>query len=378
MHIGFITPEYPHQLFNVNIGGIGTFIKNLAEQLVLKNYNVTIFIYSQSATKVITENGIEIHLVKIKTFKGLTWLTNRRSFNKYVNDVILKNKIDVVEAPEWTGFTAFMKFKCPLIIRLHGSDTYFCNLESRKVKAKNKFFERNALIGADKVVGVSKFVAKKTKELFKLNKNIEVIYNTVDATTFTPNHNHIQPKSLLYFGTIIRKKGVLELAQMFTKLVEKDNEVSLILLGKDSKDIFTGKSTLKMMKEILSEKALKKITHVHAVPYHKVINYIQQAEVVVLPSFAEAFPMTWLEAMALEKKLVTSNIGWANELMIDGTTGFMVNPTNIKVFKNKVITLLENKEKADLMAVTARKHLKENFNFKKNLTTNRNLYKSCT
>ncbi|WP_347175237.1 glycosyltransferase family 4 protein [Polaribacter uvawellassae] len=376
MHVAFVTSEYLYVNSKKSVGGIGTFTKSLAEQLARNNFSVTIFLYSQSENKIIVENGVQIHLVKRKILKGLTWLSNRYYFNKYVNSIILKNKIDVIEAPEWTGFTAFMKFKCPFIIRLHGSDTYFCDLENRKVKFKNKFFERNALIGADKVVGVSKFVATKTKEVFKLNIKIEVIYNTVDVTVFKPNHQNIISNSLLYFGTLVRKKGVLEIAKMFNILVEKDNEVTLFFLGKDSKDVFTGESTLRMMKAILSKKALEKVKFINAVPSAEVIKFIQEAEVVLLPSFAEAFPMTWLEAMAMEKKLVTSNIGWAKELMIDGKTGFTVNPNETNNFAVKVLNLLNDKELSVLMAEEARNRIINKFNMKNSIQENINLYKS--
>ena len=267
-----------------------------------------------------------------------------------------------------------MKFNCPLILRLHGSDTYFCHLEKRKLKIKNKFFEKKALLGATKIVGVSKFVAKKTKELFKLNIDIDVIYNTIDTNKFKPNHQNIQLKSLLYFGTLVRKKGVLEIAKMFSKLADEDDEVKLVLLGKDNRDVFTEMSTLAMIKKILSEKALQRMLYIDAVPYDEVISYIQKADVVLLPSFAEAFPMTWLEAMAMEKKLVTSDIGWAKELMIDEQTGFTVNPKNHNDFANKVTSLFDDVNSIQ-MGVNARKRIKESFNsvviFEKNI----NFYK---
>ena len=293
MNIAFITPEYPNKNFKHSVGGIGTFTKNLAEQLVFNNCTVTIFLHSQSKNDIINENGVEIHLVKKKTFKGFTWFTNRRYFNNYVNRVIKNKKIKVIEAPEWTGFTAFMKFNCPLIVRLHGSDTYFCNLEKRKVKIKNKFFEKRALFGATKIVGVSKFVANETKELFNLKANIDVVYNTIDTIGFSPNHKNIKPKSLLHFGTLVRKKGVLEIAKMFNQLLEQDDEVTLTLLGKDNKDVFTETSTLKLVKGLLSEKALKKLTYINAVPYKEVVKYIQEAEVVLLPFRCLSFSITY-------------------------------------------------------------------------------------
>ncbi|TXD49130.1 glycosyltransferase family 4 protein [Polaribacter sp. IC073] len=376
MKLAFITPEYPIASFEGNIGGIGTFTKNLAEQLVTKNYGVTVFIHSQSIEGIFIENGVEVHLVKKKTFKGGTWFTNRRYFNKYVNSLIIQKKIDVIEAPEWTGFTAFMKFKCPLVIRLHGSDTYFCDLEHRQVKAKNKFFERKALKGADKIVGVSNFVAERTQELFQLNKNIDVIHNTINTTLFTPNHKQIKSKSLLYFGTIIRKKGVLEIAKAFNKIIERDATITLCLLGRDTKDVVSNGSTITLFKELLSEKAQKKVTFLNAVPYKEVIKYVQQSEIILLPSFAEAFPMTWLEAMALEKKLVTSNIGWAKELMVDGETGYTINPTNTNEFAAKILALLNDKEKADEMAKAARNRIITKFDFEEIFKKNIKLYKN--
>lgn len=374
MHIAFISPEYPCKQFKGNLGGIGTFTKNLAEQLVANHCKVTVFIYSQSIEQVLKENKVTIHFVKRKGFKVFTWLANRKYVNNYLNRIIKEQKIDVIEAPEWTGFTAFMKFDIPLVIRLHGSDTYFCDLEKRTLRWKNKFFEKRALIGANKIIGVSEFVAKKTKELFKLELDIDIIYNTVDTERFKPNHQKIQLKSLLYFGTLVRKKGVLEIAKMFSMLVEQDDEVRLVLLGKDNRDVHTGKSTLAMIKEILSEKALQRMICVEAVPYDEVISYIQKADVVLLPSFAEAFPMSWIEAMAMEKKLITSDIGWAKELMVDGETGFTINPKHHDDFVTKIKYLLDD-ENSDEMGENARKHIVGYFNTKDILQQNINFYK---
>jgi glycosyltransferase involved in cell wall biosynthesis len=376
MNIAFITPEYPHVNFKGSIGGIGTFTQNLAKQLVRINHNVIIFIHSQSKEFIEHENGITIHFVKLKKVKGITWFTNRRYFNNYVNKVIKEQNIEVIEAPEWTGFSAFMKFNCPLVIRLHGSDTYFCHLENRKVKAKNQFFEKKALKGANVIVGVSEFVSNKTRQLFGLKNEIITIHNTIDTSDFIPNHQNIQFKSLLYFGTIVRKKGVLEIAKAFNKIVEKDKEVQLCLVGRDNRDVFTGKSTLKMFKELLSIAAKHNFKYIKAVPYTEIKQMICDTDVVLLPSFAEAFPMTWLEAMALEKKLITSNIGWAEELMIDGETGFTINPKDTDDFTTKVLTLLDKEDEANQMAKNARQRIINKFDIKKSIEENIKLYMS--
>jgi glycosyltransferase involved in cell wall biosynthesis len=177
----------------------------------------------------------------------------------------------------------------------------------------------------------------------------------------TDKNKAINTNQLLYFGTIIRKKGVLELAEIFNEVVKKEPTATLKLLGKDAVDIFENKSTLLLFKNKLSIEAKLQLTHISEVTYDEVKSYINDATVVVLPSFAEAFPMTWLEAMAMGKALVTSNIGWAKELMIDGETGYMEHPKNHMEFANKIIVLLQNKELNSTFGINAKKRIETSF-----------------
>ena len=361
MHIAFITPEYPHQELKLKVGGIASFTKNLATSLIDKGFNVTVFLISQNENRIINDNGISIHLIKRKKVKGFTWYFNRKNIEHYINNIININNINIIEAPEWTGITALMRFNIPLVLRLHGSDTYFCKLEKRKVKYKNKFFEKRALERADRIIGVSKFVSNETKKIFNLKKNIKIIYNAIDVKKFLPEHMLEEEKTILYFGTIVRKKGVLELSSIFNIVVKREPNAKLILIGNDTIYVFEKKSTLGILKNDLSQIAASNLKYYPAVPYKDIRGLILKANVVVLPSYAEAFPMTWLEAMALEKKMVTSNIGWANELMEDGVTGYLVNPKNHNLFAKRIIDFFKGKKNKDFPK-NARKRIKEKFN----------------
>ena len=136
-----------------------------------------------------------------------------------------KENIDLVEAADWTGITAFMKLDVPVIIRLHGSDTYFCALEGRKQKWKNKWFEKLALKNAEDLISVSEFTGNKTVELFRINKKFTVIPNGVDIENFKTSIGKSKSDQLFYFGTLIRKKGVLELAEIFNYIVTENSEI---------------------------------------------------------------------------------------------------------------------------------------------------------
>lgn len=360
MHLAFLTPEYPHS-HSTPSGGLGSSIKNLAEELVKRNIKITVFVYGQKKDKIFEEKGIKFHLIKQKQYKFLGWYLYRKFLQNYLSKYIQEEKIDAIEAPDWTGITAFMKLKCPLAIRFHGSDSYFCRLEGRSQKNKNFWFEKLALKTTDHLLSVSEFTAKKTRGIFDLKKEIRVIPNSVDAETFKPTEEEPRPDTILYFGSIIRKKGVLELAEIF-KLINKQNPaIRLVMAGRDVPDIKTGKSTRALFEDILDEKSREKVTWLGSLPYEEVKTQISKAAVIVLPSFAEALPMTWLEAMAMEKALVTSDIGWAKEVMIDGKTGYTVDPKDHTTYAEKVLKLLSNRELAEQMGLAARKRVVKKF-----------------
>ncbi len=360
MHLAFLTPEYPHIKTNP-AAGIGTSINNMVTALAEKGIKVSIFIYGQSTNEIFTEGGIKFYLIKQRKYKVLGWYLHRKFLENYLNKAIVQEKIDAMEAPDWTGITAFMKLKCPVVIRFHGSDAYFCQLENRPQKKKNFWFEKKALAGADHLLSVSKFTAGKTGAIFGLKKEIEVITNSVDVGYFFPRNIAVEPNTILYFGSIIRKKGVLELAAIFNLIVAKKPEARLLFAGKDVKDHITCSSTKQLIIDKLSPAAKINTEWLGVLPYEKVLAQIATANVVVLPSLAEALPMTWLEAMAMEKALVTSDIGWAKEVMIDGNTGFTVDPKDHQKYAAKILQLLNEPALALKMGKAAREQVVAKF-----------------
>jgi glycosyltransferase involved in cell wall biosynthesis len=381
MRIGFLTSEYPHKLTSSS-AGLGTSIKNLAVSLIREGIKVSIFIYGQGEDKQFTENGISFHLIKQKKYKVLGWYLYRKQLQNYINRQIKKEKIDLIEAHDWTGITAFMKFSCPSVIRVNGSDAYFCHLDGRRQKPKNRFFEKKALKSVSAIVSVSAYAAKITKEIFGLKVSIPVIPNSLDVELFLPSAKPVVKDQLLYFGTLIRKKGVLELAHIFNEIIKKKPEAMLLLIGKDVVDIFEKKSTLKLFFQRLTPEAKKQITHFPEVGYEEIQQYIATSKVVLLPSFAEALPMAWLEAMAMGKALVTSNIGWAKEVMTNGETGFTEDPKDHFAYAGKVLQLLDNPDLAERMGKAARQQViekfstevvvKQNISFFENILKNKN------
>ena len=341
-----------------------------------KGVEVSIFVYDQKEDEIFTEAGIKFHLIKHRKFKLFGWYLHRKFLQNYLNKYIATDNIDAIEAPDWTGITAFMELRCPLVIRMNGSDAYFCKLENRPQKKKNFWFEKIALEGADHLLSVSRFTAEETRKIFKLKKKIEVIPNSVDVQRFLPQEDQVQQDNILYLGSLIRKKGVLELPDIFNKVIEQLPSARLKLAGRDVADIITGKSTKELMQERFTPAAAKKVEWLGIHSYERILAEIAKAHVVVLPSLAEALPMTWIEAMAMEKPLVTSDIGWAKEVMVDGETGFTVDPMDHHTYAEKMLTLLLNPSLAREMGKAARERVLDNFSTQIVVEKNIQFYKS--
>lgn len=342
MKIAFLTPEYPHPKTGTS-GGIGTSILNLSKGLVFLGHEVSIIVYRQNQDEVFQEDAITFYKVKNIKLKGFSLFLTQKKVERLLNKLVDENKVEIVEAPDWTGFTAFVKPRCPLIIRQNGSDTYFCHLDSRPVKWINKYLEKRALQKADGIISVSEFTGNLTKELFQLTSNFTVIPNAIDVAQFQPNTLQKKPDTLLYFGTLIRKKGLLELPFIFNEVIKKYPAAKLILVGKDASDIRTKtNSTWQLMLPLFDKKALENVSYLGSVPYSEIKKAIQEATICVFPTFAEALPVSWLEAMAVEKSIVASNIGWACEVVDHGHNGFLVHPKNHEEYADKIISLLKN------------------------------------
>lgn len=364
MKIAFLTPEYPHPKTGSS-GGIGTSIKNLAIGLLAEGCSVRVLVYGQKEEAVFDDNGITVQQIRNVKFKGLSWWLTRKKLERLINELYANKAIDLVEAPDWTGITSFIQpKKCPIVIRLNGSDTYFCHLDQRPVKWNNKFHERRAIQKADGLLSVSQFTADLTNEVFGLHKEFTIIPNSIDVDLFDGNRNDNDKEKnvILYFGSLIRKKGLLELPLIFNEVIQKNPNAKLVLIGKDVSDVITGNtSTWQMMRQLFSEAALSNVSYLGSVPYQEIKEHIKAASVCVFPTFAEALPVSWIEAMALQKPIVASNIGWAKEVIADGIEGFLMHPKDHKIYAERILELLQNPKMQSAFGMAARKKVLASF-----------------
>lgn len=378
MHIAFLTPEYPTTSAG-RCGGLGTSLGTLARGLVRAGVKVSVILYGQERDERREEEGVILHFLRQRHYLAGGWFLYRKYIQARIKTFIEEEQIDLIEVPDWTGISAFMSFRVPVVMRFHGSDTYFCQLENRRQKVKNRWLEWYAVRGADAFIAPSTFAGERSARLFGLRQKVTRIPYGIDVSYFSnPKPDAFERGTLLYLGTLIRKKGVLELPFILRCVRRQYPNVKLILIGNDSADSVSGRtSTYALFQEALHPDDQDAVTYLGSKPYHEVQDFIRNAHICLFPTFAETFGMVTVESMAMRKAVVNSDGGWAHELMANGESGFLVDPHDHEAFANTIVRLLTDDALTSAVGAAARNFVEKHFAIATIVTQNQAFYHNC-
>src|SRR4051794_16300324 len=92
-----------------------------------------------------------------------------------------------------------------------------------------------------------------------------------------------------------------------------------------------------------------------------VLELIAAAGAVCLPSDAEAMPMSLLEAMALGRPVIATDVGGNAELLRHGETGYLVPPGDGRAVARAIAELADDPARADQMGAAGRRLQRDRF-----------------
>jgi len=93
--------------------------------------------------------------------------------------------------------------------------------------------------------------------------------------------------------------------------------------------------------------------------------YINNCNVFVLASYHEGMPRTVLEAMAIGRPILTTNVPGCKETVIEGENGFLVEKMNVEQLVECMVWFIENPDKLQLMGDKSHYIAKEQFDVHK-------------
>lgn len=194
----------------------------------------------------------------------------------------------------------------------------------------------------------SNFYKNKLIEGNFTESKIEWIRNPLPLDTKYELNNH-DDKYMLFFGRLSKEKGVKTLIDAM-----KDKNYNLKVLG-------TGPLANELNEYVKSNN----IDNVELCGFksgEELTNYIRNSRCVVLPSeWYENGPYSAMEAMALGKPLIVSNLGGLPELVDDGVNGYIFMDKNeLSSTIDKMIAL--NEDEYTKMCKASLDRAKESFN----------------
>ncbi|MFH0774231.1 MAG: GT4 family glycosyltransferase PelF [bacterium] len=107
-----------------------------------------------------------------------------------------------------------------------------------------------------------------------------------------------------------------------------------------------------------------------------VLELLAIMDIFVLSSISEGLSLSILEAMAMSKPVVTTDVGGNPEIIVDGKTGFLVPPKDPSNLASKIM-LLKDKGLAERMGGEGRRRVEEHFSLEKMIKNYEQLYEEC-
>lgn len=346
-----------------NTGGIGSYVWDLSNELVKKGNNVTIITSSYSDTeKKIAIRGINIIQLKDPQIKYNNFFKNpikywkayfkyREIVAKKLDELYVKNNIDLVEFAEFGAESLLWNKKAPMIIRWHtplGKELSIKKMIFFPVNKYNQYLELKCLKKADCITFPSEWMKEKVAEKIDINKYKNyVIENGINFSEWEFSEINKSKKDtvkIVYAGTLVARKGFVELIEACRRLRENGIDLELLLIGKGS---------------AYSNKILNKtndykwLNMVGVVEREKLKEYYYNADICCFPSWFETVGIVCLEAMATGGITVTTKNGGMSEIIRDGENGFLVEPKNITQLYNCLLNIINLPEEQKIKIKTA-------------------------
>ena len=148
----------------------------------------------------------------------------------------------------------------------------------------------------------------------------------VDTFKWAPNQKAGESSRNLRVITVGRlhpSKGHDDLLRAVARLIADGRDVKLVILG-------DGPHRQALESPTRQLRILESVRFEGSVSEDRVIEEMQNADIFVLASHAEALGVVYMEAMSMEVAVVGTAIGGVGEIITDGVNGLLVEPKNVE------------------------------------------------
>ena len=284
-----------------------------------------------------------------------------------IKKTITEEEVNIVHLCTSGSFSFFKDYlilkkcktsKIPTVLHIHmGRIEEICNKKNWEFKILQKCISTTEAV----VVLDEKSLDAIVKNLG--HKNINKVPNLLDDLIFNPaliNSDEINKQDLvklIFVGHVTKKKGISDLVQACSMLSDCNFELTLV-----------GPCDVSYRKE-LEEIAKKKnmgvwLKFTGTKDKQSVCQELMKSDIFLLPSYSEGFPLSLMEAMALRRAIIGSNVGAIPEMLSIGSDepcGICIESGNVQQLRIALLDLIGNPEKRNLLGKRAQNKVNEDY-----------------
>jgi glycosyltransferase involved in cell wall biosynthesis len=143
---------------------------------------------------------------------------------------------------------------------------------------------------------------------------------------------------ILFLGNVIERKGLHTLLKAVSA---QPSAFRVDVIG----SLTSEPQYAKRIRASISANHLSSFVFLHgSLDQPQLIEKLQQAHLLVVPSSYEGYGIVYLEGMCFGLPAIGTTGGAANEIITDGIDGFLIEPENADVLANRLKVLYENRE----------------------------------
>src|SRR6266540_946959 len=328
-------------------GGVSKVTYKLALGMAERGHEVDIFATNPlSRRQDIPKGTLNLHLYPAdfrlgQTYVSLAYLASRP-----------RARPDVVHAHDGSppgliaGWVCSRRLKVPLVITFH-AELFLGNRAPAAALLLNSFarLEQQILKESRSIIALTEHAKRSSKALSRWQSKVTVIPNGVDTAFHPPPSSKLLAKAklgispntkvCLFVGTLNARKGIDILLEA-AALVPMATPVVFTIVGQ----YWGGRNSVgPKVTKLRAEGRARLEGFVEDV---EIQSYFQAADVLVIPSRLEGFPLTILDGFAAALPIVASNIGPHREIIHDGEIGILFEAGDAQDLATKIETALSD------------------------------------
>jgi glycosyltransferase involved in cell wall biosynthesis len=328
-------------------------------------------IHAHYVSNALAENGYYVHVISVAPKKQVARheksMFNQslvrlwpRPFNDlaYVLSVLplaylRRREFDVIQVHQarTAMIPAFMISKIsgkPYVVTCHGSD-----IRILRKKTVVRLMQKILLLKASHVVAVSKEIRDLLIREYGLSsQSIMLVQNGYDEAfvkqLLARSSNSVcrRTPSLVFVGSLREVKDPINLIEAFKVVSDRIKNTHLQIVG-------DGHLRPAVERKVKRYKLQDRVTMHGMIPHQKALEVMASAEIYVSTSVEEGLPTSLIEAMALEKAVVTTGVGGVPEIITDGVNGLLTTPRSPERMAQLIERLLKDPVLAERLGKAA-------------------------